>query len=74
VAELIGAFGVNRTTVYAHLDRHGIERRQGACKLSAEQVLHASGLYKKGRTVSAIALDLGVGEETVRRTLRRTGC
>jgi len=74
VEELIAAHGVNRTTVYAHLDRNGIERRIGAGKLSAEQVRHASELYKNGRTVSAIALDLGVGEESVRRALRRTGC
>jgi len=72
VEELIVAYGVNRTTVYAHLDRNGIQRPKGVGKLSAEEVRHAAGLYKDG-PLSAIAGEFGVGEETVRRALRRLG-
>jgi DNA invertase Pin-like site-specific DNA recombinase len=73
VEELILAYGVNRTTVYGHLDRNGIERPRGIGRLSAEQVHHAARLHKSGHPVSAIALRFGVGEETVRRALRRIG-
>jgi DNA invertase Pin-like site-specific DNA recombinase len=71
VNELVSAYGVNRTTVYAHLDRNGIERRRAVGKLSPEQVRHAAELYKTGDAVLAIALHFHVGEETVRRALRR---
>lgn len=71
VEELIGAFGVNRATVYAHLDRNAIHRPRGVGRLSAEQVQEAAGLYRSGHLVTAIALKFGVGEETVRRPLRR---
>ena len=67
VEELILAYGVNRSTVYAHLDRNGIQRPRGAGRLSAEQVHHAAGLHKSGHPVPAIALKFGVGKETVRR-------
>jgi transposase-like protein len=73
VDELIAAHGVNRTTVYAHLDRNGIERRTGAGKLSADQVRRAADLHEHGQAMSTIALEFGVGEETVRRALRRPG-
>jgi hypothetical protein len=73
VEELILAYSVNRTTVYAHLDRNGIQRPRGVGRLSAEQVHHAGGLLKRGQGVPAIAIKLGVGEETVRRALRRAG-
>jgi DNA invertase Pin-like site-specific DNA recombinase len=71
VEELILAYGVNRTTVYAHLDRNGIHRPRGVGRLSAEQVQEAAGLYKSGHPVTTFALNFGVGEETVRRALRR---
>jgi len=73
VEELIIAYGVNRTTVYAHLDRNGIQRPRGVGRLSAEQVHDATGLHKSGHPVPAIALKFGVGEETVRRALRPLG-
>jgi hypothetical protein len=71
VEELVVNYGVNRTTAYAHLDRNGIDRRRGAGRLTAEQVRHAAGLYKEGRPVPTVAREFGVGEETVRRALRR---
>jgi DNA invertase Pin-like site-specific DNA recombinase len=73
VDELIAAHRVNRTTVYAHLDRNGIQRPTGVGKLSPEQVRRAAELHKNGRAMSAVATEFGVGEETVRRTLRRLG-
>jgi DNA invertase Pin-like site-specific DNA recombinase len=73
VEELILAYGVNRSTVYAHLDRNGIQRPRGVGRLSAEQVHQAAGLHKSGHPVPGIALKFGVGEETVRRALRRIG-
>ena len=48
VDDLVVAHGVNRTTVYAHLDRGGIERPRGVGKLSAGQVRHAAELYENG--------------------------
>jgi len=73
VPELIVAFGVNRTTVYAHLDRSGIPWRRGRGKLSEEQVRCAAELLRGGQGLPTIAGELGVGEETVRRALRRDG-
>jgi DNA invertase Pin-like site-specific DNA recombinase len=73
VDDLVVAHGVNRTTVYAHLDRGGIERPRGVGKLSAGQVRHAAELYENGDPAPAIALKFGVSEETVRRALRPLG-
>ncbi len=70
VDDLVVAHGINRTTVYAHLDRNGIERPRGVGKLSAEQVRHAAELYENGHAAPALALKFGVSEETLRRALR----
>ncbi|MGD0085244.1 MAG: hypothetical protein ABSD78_18955 [Acidimicrobiales bacterium] len=73
VDDLVVAHVVNRTTVYAHLDRNGIERPRGVDKLSAEQVRHAAELYENGHPAPPLALRFGVSEETVRRALRPLG-
>jgi hypothetical protein len=69
IEELNTMYGVNRTTVYAHLDRHRVARPRRRGKLTDEQVAHAAALLFAGQTPPAIAQELRVGEETVRRAL-----
>lgn len=73
IDELIAGYGVNRTTVYAHLDRHGVARPRRRGKLTEEQVANAAALLLAGQTPPAIARELRIGEETVRRALRGRG-
>lgn len=73
VEDLITAYGVSRTTVYAHLDRNGTARPTRDGKLSTLQIRQAAESRQAGLPLTSIALALGVGEETVRRALRRFG-
>ena len=73
IEDLITAYGVNRTTVYAHLDRNGTARPTRDGKLSTLQIGQAAEWRRAGLPLPSIALDLGVSEETVHRALRRLG-
>lgn len=73
IEDLMTAYGVNRTTVYAHLDRNGAARPTRDGKLSGLQIRQATESRRAGLPLPSIALELGVGEETVRRALRRFG-
>lgn len=71
IDQLAEAFGVNRTTVNAHLDREGMDRPRRLGKLSFAQIQEAGEQYLAGASITQMSGQLGVDEETLRRALRR---
>ena len=67
IKTLAHQFGVHRTTVMTHLDRHGIPRRAPR-KLTDQMVIAAAQRYASGETLAEIAEHLGVVSSTLTRT------
>ena len=61
---------MHRTTVMAHLDRSGLERRPLGPKLTGPRLARAIELYESGLSLQAIGNEFGVDSGTVRRALR----
>jgi DNA-directed RNA polymerase specialized sigma24 family protein len=72
VKDLVHRYGVCQTTVLAHLDRHGIARRQPV-GLSDEQTTEATRLYERGLSLAAVGQKLGFDSKTVRKYLADAG-
>jgi DNA invertase Pin-like site-specific DNA recombinase len=70
---LAAEFQVNRHTVSAHLERHGIARHGQKQKLTADQVPAAIDLYASGSSLVRVGEHFDVNAETVRRALRAAG-
>lgn len=73
VPQLVVATGRNRATVLRHLHQRGVETRHPGRKLTDEQVAAAADRYRRGETIKAIAGDLPVHKETLRKELVRAG-
>ncbi len=72
VEDIVEILGVDRSTVFRHLDKLDIQRRGGR-KLDDEAVRQAATRYETGETLSQIGHDLGVHGDTVRAALLRVG-
>lgn len=66
--DLATQFGVNESTVFAHLRRRRVERRPFR-KLHGELLDRAVSLYESGRSLRSVASELGVSKESVRSAL-----
>jgi hypothetical protein len=73
VPELARIFRVHRTTVLAHLERHGVPRRANRRKLTDAQVQEASQLYSSGLSLTAVGKQLAVDEATIRTEFHKAG-
>ena len=73
VRQLAAEFEVNRHTVSAHLERHGVHRRGQKQRLTAEQVPAAIDLYGSGWSLVRVGEHFDVNAETIRRALRTAG-
>jgi hypothetical protein len=73
IKELVDRYGINRSTVLNHLDRHGIARRGQVFKLKDSQVVEAAGLRNEGWSFIRIGRHLGVSDGTVASSIRRAG-
>ena len=71
IDELAAAYGVNRTTVCAHLDRAGAPRPIRRGKLTEQLVAQVAAEHRSGVSVRSLAAHFSVDAETVRRALRR---
>lgn len=60
-------YGINRTTVIAHLERNGIERRRNPRKMTDAKVRAAAERYATGLSLAGVAAEFGVCERTLRR-------
>lgn len=70
--DLAERFGINESTVFAHLKRRGVERRPFR-KLRGEELDRAKGLYAAGLSLRSVASELGVSRTTVRSGLVSCG-
>lgn len=73
VARLTRDFGINRTTVLQHLQRHGVSRRPHIRKLTDRQVAEAVQLYEEGWSYSRLGKKYFVDAETMRKELAKAG-
>ncbi len=72
VNDLAQHFGINRTTVMAHLERRRVGRRTPH-KLTDQMVTDAAQRYTGGETLAEIAERLGVAPSTLTRELQLAG-
>ena len=66
--DLAERFGINESTVFAHLKRRGVERWPFR-KLRGEQLDRAKELYVAGLSLRSVASELGVSRQTIRSGL-----
>ena len=72
IVQLVDRYEINRSTVYAHLRRHKVDRRS-TTKLTTEQIAEAAEAYRAGATSMELGERYGVGCDTILRRLRRVG-
>ena len=70
--ELATCYGVNESTVFAHLKRHKVERRPFR-KLRSEVLDRAVSLYESGLSLRSVGSELGLSKEAVRSGLAAHG-
>jgi transposase-like protein len=66
--ELALRFGINESTVFAHLKRWRVERRPFR-KLRGDQLQRAKELYESGQSLRSVASALALSKEAVRSGL-----
>lgn len=66
-------FGINRTTVIRHLERHGVQRRKVIRKMTDAEVAAAARRYATGLSLVAVATEFGVCDRTLRREFDAAG-
>jgi transposase-like protein len=71
-AELGEQFGINESTVFAHLKRRGVERRPFR-KLRGEKLERARECYEAGMSLRDVAVEVGVSRSTVHAGLVAAG-
>jgi len=64
INELADRFGINRTTVIAHLDRRDVERRAIAKQWDHETLTSAARRYADGLSLADIAAQFGLDPST----------
>jgi DNA-binding CsgD family transcriptional regulator len=73
IIQLADRFGINRTTVIAHLDRRGVQRRAIAKQWDHETLTSAARTYQNGYSLADIAAQFGLDPSTVANRFRRAG-
>ena len=73
VLQLANQYQVHRTTVSAHLERHGVARRANRRKLTDEQIAEGATLYAAGWSTAKVGKRFDVSAETALQTLRKAG-
>jgi DNA-binding CsgD family transcriptional regulator len=73
INQLARRFAINRTTVIAHLDRRGVERRATSKQWDPQTLTSAARSYADGSSLADIAAQLGLDPSTVANRFRRVG-
>jgi transposase-like protein len=60
-------YGINRTTVIGHLERHGVDRRRNPRKMTDAKVRAAAERYATGVSLAAVAAEFEICDRTLRR-------
>ena len=73
ILELAGRFAIHRTTVIAHLNRRGVQRRLVAKQWDDDALSEAARSYANGASLADIAKQNDLDPQTVANRLRRSG-
>jgi transposase-like protein len=73
ISQLAVHFGIHRTTVTGHLDRHGVPRRSEQTSWDDEILTQAAELFETGTSLGDVAHKFGVDAQTVANRFRRAG-
>ena len=73
ISRLAVEFGLHRTTVTGHLDRHGVPRHSEQTAWDNEILKQAAELYATGLSLANVAHRFGIDAQTVANRFRRAG-
>ena len=73
INQLADKFGVHRTTVAAHLDRHGVPRHHDRTEWDDGDLEHAAEMYAAGLSLADLAAVFEIDAQTVANRFRRAG-
>jgi hypothetical protein len=73
ITQLVKRFQISRTTVMAHLDRRGVQRRSVAKQWDHKKLASAARSYADGSSLATIAAQFGLDPSTVANRFRRAG-
>jgi len=73
ISQLAIEFGVHRTTVAGHLDRHQVPRHRERTAWDSGTLEEAAELYASGRSLADVADRFGIDAQTVANRFRRAG-
>lgn len=73
IKQLVERFRISRTSVMAHLDRRGVQRRAVAKQCDNTTLASAARSYADGSSLATIAAQFGLDPSTVAYRFRRAG-
>lgn len=73
INQLAVEFGIHRTTVAGHLDRHGVPRHSELTAWDDDILGRAAELYATGSSLANVAHQFGIDAQTVANRFRRAG-
>ena len=73
ISQLAVDFGIHRTTVAGHIDRHGVPRHSELTVWDDSILREAAELYAAGSSLADVAHQFGVDAQTVANRFRRAG-
>jgi AraC-like DNA-binding protein len=73
ISQLAVEFGIHRTTVAGHLDRHGVARHNEQRVWDDQILRQAAELYATGLSLADVADQFGIDAQTVANRFRRAG-
>jgi hypothetical protein len=73
ITQLVERFRISRTTVMAHLDRRGVQRRAVEKQWDQKRLASAARRYADGSSLATIAAQFGLDPSTVANRFRRAG-
>ena len=73
IRHLAAEFGIHRTKVAAHLDRHQIPRHREGTAWESGTLEEAAELYASGLSLADVADQFGIDAQTVANRFRRAG-
>ena len=73
INQLAVEFGIHRTTVAGHLDRHGVPRHSELTVWDDDILRDAAEMYATGLSLTDVAHQFGIDAQTVANRFRRAG-
>ena len=73
ISQLAVEFGIHRTTVAGHLDRHGVPRHSELTVWDDDILREAAEMYATGLSLTDVAHQFGIDAQTVANRFRRAG-